>query len=263
MVDKRNILSDRRGPACTITINNPEKRNALSPSCLYDLTEQFLRLAADDTIRVVILRGAGREAFSAGADIAAMSTEASGKRGSGIGDVAAATAAIRDYPYPVIAMQYGYALGAGCILAMACDIRIASDKVRMGIPTSRMGLIPTAEGFKRFLIVLGYSTALEIFLTGRQYDGGECLAMGMVNHLVPDDALEAATYRLAKEISRCAPLSLKGAKHILTRLAEDPDPSPETIARFNAMGRQARESDDHEEAKRAFREKREPVFRGK
>ena len=262
MVEKQNLLVDHQGAVCTVTINNREKRNALSPACLYDMAKLFQRLAEDDTVRVVVLRGAGREAFSAGADIAAMPTRSSGGSGTRLGDIAAASAAIRDFPYPVIAMLYGYTLGAGCVLAMACDIRIASDKVKMGIPTSRMGLIPTVDGFKRFLIVLGYSTALEIFLTGRQYDSSTCLTMGMVNHLVEDDALETYTYGLAKEIIRCAPLSLKGAKQILTRIAEDPNPSSETRSEFNALCDQARKSDDHEEAKQAFKEKRKPTFKG-
>ena len=160
-------------------------------------------------------------------------------------------------------MLYGYTLGAGCVLAMACDMRVASNRVKMGIPTSRMGLIPTHEGFKRFLMVLGYSAALEIFLTGRRYDGQACLAMGLVNHLVEDDALESHTRALAEEITQCAPLALRGAKHILTRMAENPTPSAEERARFNALCDQALRSDDHEEAKSAFREKRKPVFNGK
>ena len=262
MVEKQHLLVERQGAVCTVTINNREKRNALSPTCLYDMAELFGRLSEDDTVRVVVLRGAGREAFSAGADITAMPTRSFGSSGTRLGDIATASAAIRNFPYPVIAMLYGYTLGAGCVLAMACDIRIASDRVKMGIPTSRMGLIPTVEGFKRFLVVLGYSTALEIFLTGRQYDSNTCLAMGMVNHLVEDDALEAYTYGLAEEITRCAPLSLKGAKRILTHIAENPNPSSEALSQFKALCDQARKSDDHEEAKQAFKEKREPTFKG-
>ena len=258
-----HLLIDQQGSVCTVTINNAGKRNALSPACLHELTEVFQGLAKDDTVRAVVIRGAGREAFSAGADITAMPTRDSAGSGTGLGNIAGASAAIRAYPYPVIAMLYGYTLGAGCVLAMACDIRIASDRVKMGIPTSRMGLIPTADGFKRFMIVLGYSAALEIFLTGRPYDGNTCLAMGMVNHLVPDDDLESYTYGLAGEITRCAPLSLKGAKYILTRIAENPKPSPGAMSKFNAMCDQAMRSDDHEEAKRAFKEKRKPVFKGR
>jgi enoyl-CoA hydratase len=159
-------------------------------------------------------------------------------------------------------MLYGYTLGAGCIVAMSCDIRIASTNVKMGIPTSRMGLISGRRGFLRFLNVLGYNTAMEIFLTGRSYDSAECLSMGMVNHLVDHEQLEQYTYKLADEITRCAPLSLKGSKYILNRLTENPVSTPEDIETFRTLQREASNSDDHEEAKLAFREKRRPIFKG-
>lgn len=266
MNEKPTLLVARNDAVCTLTINNPEKRNALSPACLYDITETFNRLAREDAPRVVILRGAGKDAFSAGADIVAMPTK-NGATPSPVeqrrGDITSASLAIQRYPYPVIAMLYGYTLGAGCILAMACDIRIASDNVKTGIPTSRMGLVSSYEGFKRFLTVLGYSTALEIFLTGRQYDSQESFAMGMVNHLVAHDDLEAYTTNLAEEITRCAPLSLRSSKYVLSRIAENPTPSADELAEFARLSTEARQSDDHEEAKLAFKEKRKPVFKGK
>ena len=265
MTEKQNILITKQGTVTIVTINNPDKRNALSPSCLYDITETFNQLSQDDTPQVVILRGAGKDAFSAGADIAAMPTKAGNQATQldKVGDITSASLAIQKYPYPVVAMLYGYTLGAGCILAMACDIRIASNRVKMGIPTSRMGLISSYEGFKRFLTVLGYSTALEIFLTGRQYNSRECLTMGMVNHLVEDDELEDYTLSLAEEVTKCAPLSLRGSKYILSRIAEKPHLTPEDIAEFQKLSNQARQSDDHEEAKLAFKEKRKPMFKGK
>jgi enoyl-CoA hydratase/carnithine racemase len=266
MTEKQDILTHRQGSVCTVTLNNPEKRNALSPACLQELADVFRRLGKDETVRAVILRGAGREAFSAGADIGAMPTREAPQAGRSAGEhaaLAAASAAIRDYPYPVIAMLHGYTLGAGCVLAMSCDLRVASDRLKMGIPTARMGLIPTCGGFKRFLMVLGYRTALEIFLTGRRYDGQTALAMGLVNHLVADDTLEPYTFTLAEEITQCAPLALRGAKQILTRLAENEMLSAEERARFDALCEQALNSDDHAEAKAAFKEKRKPVFKGR
>ena len=266
MSEKQNVIVNKQGAVCTVTINNPEKRNALSPACLYDITETFNQLSQDNDVRVVILRGAGTDAFSAGADIVAMPTKNGTSTAAvpdNIGNITDASLAIQHYPYPVIGMLYGYTLGAGCVLAMACDIRMASDRVKMGIPTSRMGLISSFEGFKRFLNVLGYSTALEIFLTGHQYKSKECLAMGLVNHLVDDDELETATLHLADEITRCAPLSLKGSKYILSAIADDPNPSEKDLAEFKKLSDQARQSDDHEEAKQAFKEKRKPVFKGR
>ncbi len=263
MNEKKELLVVKEGPLCTLTINNPNKRNALTPKCLFEITQTFQNLANDENIRVVILRGAGEEAFSAGADITAMPT-----RGDSVkirkerGDSASASEAIQSFPFPVIAMLYGYTLGAGCVLAMACDFRIASKNVKMGIPTSRMGLISSHRGFKRFLNVLGYSTALEIFLTGRSYDSEDCLTMGLINHLVDHDDLESYTYRLADEITRCAPLSLRGSKYILGRIAENPVPSQEDIEQFQRLSKEAAASDDHEEAKKAFKEKRKPRFIG-
>ena len=265
MTEKQNLILTRQDAICTITINNREKRNALSPGCLYDITETFHQLAKDETIRVAIVRGAGKDAFSAGADIVAMPTRGGNQPAptDKIGDITTACQAIQQYPNPVIAMMYGYTLGAGCILAMACDMRIASDRVKMGVPTSRMGLISSYGIFKRFLTVLGYSTAVEIFLTGRQYNSKESLSMGMANHLVDDDELEDYTLRLADEITRCAPLSVKGSKYILSRIAEDPHLTPEDIAEFKKLSDEARQSDDHEEAKAAFKEKRKPEFKGR
>jgi enoyl-CoA hydratase/carnithine racemase len=178
------------------------------------------------------------------------------------GSYSQAMEAIQRFPLPVIAMLYGYTLGAGCILAMGCDIRLASKNVKMGIPTSRMGLLVNQSVFKRFLTVLGYSTALEIFLTGQHYDGQECISMGLVNHLVDHGQLESYTYRLAEEIIQCAPLSLRGSKYILGTIAGNPTPSAEELETFRALSTQATSSDDHEEAKRAFKEKRKPRFSG-
>ncbi|MBN1849592.1 MAG: enoyl-CoA hydratase/isomerase family protein [Deltaproteobacteria bacterium] len=266
MTEQPNVILHWQGAICTVTINNPEKHNILTPPCLQEIAGTFKRLGEEDSSIVVILRGAGREAFSAGADIRTMPTRTSDQSGAAPlqhDDVSTAFNAILNYPHPVIAMIHGYALGAGCMLALACDIRVASDRVQMGIPTSRMGLIPSWEEFKRFLIVLGYNSALEIFLTGKQYDGETCLAKGMINYLVEDNELETFTHKLAEEVTRCAPLSLRSAKNILTAIAENPAPSPETLAHFRMLLDQARDSDDHEEAKSAFKEKRPPVFKGR
>ena len=265
MSDKQELVVSKEGPVCTLIINNTEKRNALTRECHSLIGQTFEELSHDKKIRVVIIRGAGEEAFSAGADIKAMPIRGGSAevRRRNLEDyIEASYEAVMKYPYPVIAMLYGYTLGAGCVLAMACDIRIASTNVKMGIPTSRMGLIATHQGFKRLFDVLGYSTALEIFLTGRTYDGQDCRTMGLVNHLVDHDQLETYTYKMADEITRCAPLSLRGSKYILGRIADNPLLSVEDIEKFQLLSRQAAASDDHEEAKKAFKEKRKPVFYG-
>ncbi len=263
MKDRENLLVIKQGAICTVVIDNPGKRNALTPECLFGIARTFDDLSHDHQIKVVVLRGTGEEAFSAGADISSMPT-----RGNFVepredqADYSQALEAIQGFPFPVIAMLYGYTLGAGCILAMGCDIRLASKNVKMGIPTSRMGLVVDYRTYRRFLTVLGYSRSLEIFLTGRHYEGQECLMMGLVNHLVEQDQLELYTYRLAEEIIQCAPLSLRSSKYILSRIAENPIPSPEDLEAFSFLSMQAATSDDHEEAKSAFKEKRKPRFIG-
>jgi enoyl-CoA hydratase/carnithine racemase len=261
--ERENLILSKNGAICTVIINNPQKRNALTPECFYDIVRTFDGLSQDKSLRVVILRGAGEKAFSAGSDISSMP-----RRGelheltNNQEDYSHAMEAIQRFPMPVIAMLYGYTLGAGCILAMGCDIRLASKNVHIGIPTSRMGLLTDHRVFRRFLSVLGYSTALEIFLTGKHYEGAECLAMGLVNHLVDHDQLESYTYGLANEIIQCAPLSLRGSKHIFGKLAVNPISSPEELEIFQALTKHATASDDHEEAKKAFTEKRKPIFTG-
>ncbi len=263
MLDRKNLLIVKKDAMCTVVINNPKKRNALTPECLFDIARTFDDLSRDQDIKVVILRGAGQEAFSAGSDISSMP-----RKGDSSGlkenqeDYSNTMEAIRRFPYPTIAMLYGYTLGAGCILAIACDIRVVSSNVKMGVPTSRMGLLPDHSVFKRFLAVLGYSTALEIFLTGQHYDARACLTMGLANHVVEHDQVERYTYALADEIIKCAPLSLRGSKYILSAITENPNPSVQEIDTFRALSKQAAASDDHEEAKRAFKEKRKPLFSG-
>lgn len=263
MGDIENLIVRNKGAICTVIINNPRKRNALTPECFHNIVRTFDKLSQDKNLRVVILRGVGKEAFSAGSDILSMpSRGALYELKENQGDYSQAMDALLRFPLPVISMMYGYTLGAGCILAMGSDIRLASRNVKMGIPTSRMGLLTDYSVFKRFLAVLGYSTALEIFLTGRHYEGQECLSMGLINHLVDHDQLEQYTYKLAEEIIQCAPLSLYGSKYIIGKIAEHPIPSSQELETFRNLSMQASTSDDHEEAKRAFKEKRKPRFRG-
>lgn len=263
MSEKNPLIVERDGPVCTVTINNPDKHNALTPACFKKLIETFNELSREKDLRVTIIRGKGMSAFSAGADISEMPGRNAHEHSGIHEDAASASEVISRHPFPVIAMLSGYTLGAGCILAMASDIRIAGENLKMGIPTSRMGLISDYRTFKRFLTVLGLSTALEIFLTGRFYDSKASLEMGLVNHVVPDDHLESYVYDLAEDISRCAPLSLTGSKFILNRIAESSVPSAGDLETFRSLRTTAFQSEDHEEAKRAFREKRPPRFKGR
>jgi enoyl-CoA hydratase/carnithine racemase len=249
-----------------MTIHRPEKRNALSPDCLQEMTEIFRNLSEKDEIRTVVIRGSGEEAFSSGYDVTALPT------GSAVGQnlVAAAESpldlavqAIRTFPYPVIAMINGYAYGGGCELAVSCDIRIAADNVRMGVPAAKLGVVYRPGGLRLFLTVIGFSRTLEILLTGRSYDSESCLRMGLVNHVVPMGGLETFTYGMAREIAENAPLSIKGTKFAMNQIVKYPLLPKELEDTLSSLRREAFQSEDIEEGKRALREKRKPRFIGR
>mgnify|MGYP006277240371 CR=1 FL=1 len=262
----KELLLEREDPICTLSINRPEKRNLLTPRCLEEVVRCLETLAREDSVRVVVIRGAGDRAFSAGFDISALpvqpTTEA---RGTLQQDppIERAMRAIGTFPYPVIAMINGLAYGGGCELAVACDIRIAGESARMGMPPAKLGLVYPYEGFRRFVAVIGFSRTLEVFLTARQYDSASCLRLGLVNEVVEDHALEDHTLRLAEEIAENAPLSIRGTKLALHRIARYPVLDPEDEDAIRSLFVRSLESEDMAEAKRAFMEKRRPRFKGK
>ena len=170
---------------------------------------------------------------------------------------------IRAFPFPVIAMLNGYAYGGGCELAVCCDIRVAADHARMGIPAAKRGLVYRYNGLRLLLPILGFSRTLEFLLTGRFYDSQQCLEMGLVNYVVSSDRLEAFTYELAGEMTENAPLSLKGTKFILYNIVQYPILPQELIEKFNSLRIQSLCSEDVQEATKAFKQKRKPRFKGR
>ena len=266
MTQVQDLTVTKEKALCILTINRPEKRNLLTVQCLLRIEETMRRLSQEEETRAVIIRGAGRRAFSAGYDVSALPGKSSKKNPDALDETSPlekALRSIRDFPYPVIAMINGDAFGGGCELAVACDIRIAATGARMGMPPARLGLVYPYSGYRRFLKVLGFSRTLEIFLTGRAYGSGTCLKMGLVNHVVEDEDLETFTRDLATEISMNAPLSLKGTKWALHRMADYPIISGEDEARIRSLFIQSVQSEDMEEGKSAFFEKRKPRFKGR
>jgi len=260
------LLIQKDGFICTLVINRPKKRNFLTPDCLLKISEVMDELSREGTIRVVVIRGSGDHAFSAGYDISALPIKPSVDVEDSLKEVPPlekALQSVRNFPFPVIAMINGYAYGGGCELAMGCDIRVAARRTKMGMPPARLGLVYPYPGYRRFLTVLGFSRTLEVFLTGRQYDSENCLIMGLVNHVVEDSALEAFTYDLAKEITENSPISLRGTKFALYKIADYPVLNKAEEEVIRSLFTRSLQSEDMEEGKRAFIEKRKPRFKGR
>lgn len=260
------LLVEAREEALLLTLNRPERRNALSTAMLVSLAETLEGLEAGGETRCVVLRGAGDKSFSAGMDLTAVPSGLPREllaRIESKGPLQFAAEAVESCPVPVIAMIRGYALGGGCELAMACDLRVGGEGCRMGMPPARLGIVYPPEGLSRFIRALGPAGAKKLFLTARYLEGREAYETGLLHFLVPDEELEEFTMELAREISSRAPLALAGIKrslHILSRYAP---PSEEEEAEMRDLVARALSSRDAMEAMAAFREKRDPRFQGK
>lgn len=260
------LITETKERVSTLSINRPERRNALTPLMMYQLSETLARLAREDEVRCVILRGAGDVAFSSGYDIGSLPTDASPEVMAAIrkeNPMLMATEAITAFPYPVIAMINGLAFGAGCELAVACDLRIAVDSARMGMPPAKLGLLYMPPGIMRFINVVGLANAKEIFLVGRYFPVSRAKEMGLVHYVLPPDQLVPFTEAMAREIAENAPLSLKGIKMIFNALLKHQKVEGEDLEKIQALVAQALNSEDLKEGQKAFKEKRKPVFKGK
>jgi enoyl-CoA hydratase/carnithine racemase len=215
----------------------------------------------DPDVRVVVLAGAGDKAFVSGADISQFEKQRSGpeavQRYEELAEGAAAKLATFDKP--LIAMVRGYCLGAGVNIANACDLRIAAEDARFGIPAAKMGLGYRASSMKALVDTVGGPFAREIMITARQFTAAEALKMGLAHHVVPVAELEAFTKKLCEDIGGNAPLTMRAAKRIISEvLRKDYD-----AAACKAWVKECFESEDYKEGRKAFMEKRKPVFKGR
>jgi enoyl-CoA hydratase len=205
-----SVSTADHGAVRVITVNRPDKLNALNAATLDALHAAFDSAADDPAVRVVVLTGAGPKAFVAGADIAEMNslTPVQGRdfslRGTRM------MRRVERMPKPVIAMVNGFALGGGLELAMCCHLRIASESAKVGQPEINLGLIPGFGGTQRLLRLAGRAATLELCLTGAPIDAARALQLGIVNRVVPAAELEAETMKLAAQLASAAPLALRG-----------------------------------------------------
>lgn len=255
------LLYEKRDGIAQVTINRPDKLNALNRKVMEELFECFQDIEKDNEARAVILTGKGEKAFVAGADISELAAlgPVGGKeyslRGQKVLD------SIEHFGKPVIAAINGYALGGGCELAMSCALRIASENARLGQPEVKLGIIPGYAGTQRLPRLVGKGRALEMLLSGDPISASEAFRMGLVNQVVPLPDLVATAEKLAQKIAANAPLALRFALEAVNHGMEMPEAEAQFLeaALFGLCCTTA----DMKEGTQAFLEKRPAKFTGK
>ena len=255
-----SILIERRDRVATITINRPEKRNALNIQTRAEGAAALDELSQDDSVRVVIFTGAGDKAFVAGADIAEFAGRTALAQRAVMLDRGLFNA-VDTFPKPVIAMVNGYCLGGGCELALACDIRIASETASFGQPEINLGIIPGGGGTQRLTRLVGEGKAMEMILTGEIINAQEAFRLGLANHVVPADQLQTKTMEVANRIAEKSPVALRLAKEAVK--AASRSNLDEGLRREVDLFALCFSSEDKDEGVSAFLEKRKADFKGK
>lgn len=248
----------REGTIATVTLNRPDRMNALNLPMWRGLAEAFTAIAADKTVHVVVLRGAGTKAFAPGADIDEFDTDRATPAQAKAYDVVmrGALEAVRSCPQPVIAAIWGPCVGGGLELACCCDMRISAKSGKFGVPINKISVVMAYPELAQIRRVVGAAAALEVLLEGRVFDAGEALAKRLINRVVDDEAMEAEISATAKRIAAGAPLANRWHKAFIARLD---DARPISEAELDECYRFL-ETKDYAEGVAAFRAKRKPVF---
>ncbi|MCW5960991.1 MAG: enoyl-CoA hydratase/isomerase family protein [Pyrinomonadaceae bacterium] len=260
MSNYETILVEKRGRVALITINRPEKLNALGAKVHEEGVAALEELRNDSEIGCVVITGSGEKSFIAGADI----SEFAGKSAAEQRDVMNARSlfnSIDQFPKPVIAMINGFCLGGGCELALACDIRTASEKARFSQPEINLGIMPGGGGTQRLTRLIGEGRAMEMILTGDMIDAVTAHKFGLVNHVFAPEELEEKTFELANKIAEKAPIALQMCKEAVKFASRSN--LDEGLRREVDLFAICFSTEDKEEGVSAFLEKRKPNFKGK
>lgn len=255
------LMETRDGTIVTLVINRPEKLNAMTRMLWANLGEAFERLSEDETVRCVLIRGAGERAFSPGNDISEFRTERSNKQQAiDYGHVMHKTIrAIANCRHPVVAQIHGICVGGGMEIASLADIRICGESSRFGAPINRLGLVMAYSEMGPLVRLLGHSKALEILLEGRIFDAQEALRIGLVSRVVPDAQIASESLATAERVAAGAPLVARWHKKFARRLADSaPISAVERDECFDCF-----DTDDFQIGYKAFLDKSPPQFIGR
>jgi len=257
-----SLIVEKRGAVGWIVFNQPAKRNAINGVMWRGIPKAMAQYDADPEVRCVAFRGAGTEAFASGADISEFdeirAQKSSVAEYDGLLDQVLHS--IQDSRKPSVAMIYGFCMGGGLEVALACDLRYCGRSAQFGIPAAKLGLAYNIEGHKRLIETVGHARAREIMFLGRRYNAEEGFAMGLVNQVFHDAELESAVGRIITQLCENAPLSIANSKTIIeeyVKASGAPDPT-----NMSAAIERCAKSGDYQEGRRAFMEKRKPSFKG-
>jgi len=257
------MLASREGGVGFVTFNQPEKRNAMSIEMWQGLAEILGEFGADDTIGVVVMSGAGDKAFVSGADISQFEknrkdadAQKEYERLTGVG-----RDALNAFGKPIIARIRGFCMGGGLAIAMATDLRIASEDSQFGIPAARLSIAYAPDSVRKLIDLVGPAHARMILYTARRIDAKEAERIGLINHCVPIEGLDKAVMEIAHAIAENAPLSVQASKLTITEMLKDE--SQRDMAAIKAIGERCFNSADYKEGLTAFMEKRRPNFVGR
>lgn len=253
------ILLERKGALAIIRINRPDKLNAMNTKVKEEITAILGELEKEDAVHVVVITGVGDKAFVAGADIHEFAGKKPIDQWNAYGHTSLYNVVDR-FPKPIIAMINGYCLGGGCELAMACDIRVASDKAQLGQPEINIGIIPGGGGSQRLPRLVGLGKALELILTGDRIPAAEALQIGLVDEVVRHEELEKRTLELAEKIASKSPVAVRLAKAAVKASANLP--LDQGLRYEQSLFSVVFSTEDKEEGVKAFQEKRPPQWKG-